>query len=41
MDVVHFMFIINLEGMIADTWRKVRVKEYVATVKVKLEELQG
>ncbi|HID92223.1 TPA: peroxiredoxin, partial [Candidatus Peregrinibacteria bacterium] len=33
-------FIINPEGKVAATWTKVRVKNHVADVKAKLEELQ-
>jgi len=40
MGVVRSTFIINPEGKIAALWTKVRVKEHVATVQAKLEELQ-
>jgi len=41
MGVVRSTFIINPEGKIAALWAKVRVKEHVAKVKDKLEELQA
>lgn len=34
-------FIINPEGVITHAWRKVRVKEHVATVLAALKEIQG
>ena len=34
-------FIINPEGNIAEAWRKVRVKDHVATVLARLQELQS
>lgn len=40
MGVVRSTFIINPEGNIAAVWSKVRVKDHVEAVKVKLEELQ-
>ena len=41
MGVGRSTFIINPQGEIAAVWTKVRVKEHVATVKVKLQELQN
>jgi len=41
MGVVRSTFIINPEGKIVATWTKVRVKNHVAEVKAKLEELQA
>ena len=41
MGVVRSTFIINPEGKVAATWTKVRVKNHVADVKAKLEELQA
>jgi len=41
MGVVRSTFIINPEGKIAALWTKVRVKEHVAKVKVRLAELQA
>ncbi len=41
MGIVRSTFIINPEGKIAALWTKVRVKEHVAKVKYKLEELKA
>lgn len=41
MGVERSTFIINPEGDLAYAWRKVRVKEHVATVLETLKELQG
>ena len=41
MGVVRSTFIINPEGQVAATWTKARVKNHVADVKAKLEELQA
>ena len=41
MGVVRSTFIIDPDGKIAANWTKVRVKEHVAAVKAKLEELQA
>ena len=40
MGVVRSTFIINPKGEIAEVWEKVRVKEHVAEVEKRLEELQ-
>jgi peroxiredoxin Q/BCP len=41
MGVVRSTFIINPEGKVAAAWDKVRVKNHVADVQAKLEELQA
>lgn len=41
MGVVRSTFIISSDGVIAAAWDKVRVKDHVANVKAKLEELQA
>jgi len=41
MGIERSTFIINPEGKIAHEWRKVRVKEHVASVLETLKELQG
>lgn len=41
MGVERSTFIINPEGNVAEVWRKVRVKEHVATVLEALKTLQG
>ena len=40
MGIVRTTFIINPQGEVKALWEKVKVKEHVAQVKVKLEELQ-
>jgi len=41
MGIERSTFIINPEGNVAEVWRKVRVKEHVATVLEALKALQG
>lgn len=41
MGVVRSTFIISPDGVVAAAWEKVRVKDHVANVKTKLEELQS
>ena len=41
MGVERSTFIINPEGVVVEAWRKVRVKEHVATVLARLKELQA
>jgi peroxiredoxin Q/BCP len=41
MGIVRTTLIINPEGVVKAVWEKVRVKEHVANVKAKLEELQA
>jgi peroxiredoxin Q/BCP len=41
MGVERSTFIINPEGVVAEAWRKVRVKDHVATVLARLKELQA
>jgi peroxiredoxin Q/BCP len=41
MGIVRSTFIIDPEGIVRAVWEKVRVKEHVANVKAKLEELQA
>jgi len=41
MGIERSTFIINPEGEIMEVWRKVRVKEHVATVLVRLQALQA
>jgi len=41
MGIVRTTFIIDPQGVVKALWEKVRVKEHVANVKAKLEELQA
>ncbi len=41
MGVERSTFIINPEGVVVEAWRKVRVKDHVATVFARLKELQA
>ncbi len=41
MGVERSTFIINPEGVVVEAWRKVRVKDHVATVLARLKELQA
>ena len=41
MGIERSTFIVNPEGVVMDAWRKVRVKDHVATVLARLKELQG
>ena len=41
MGIVRSTFIIDPEGIVRAVWEKVRVKDHVANVKAKLEELQA
>lgn len=41
MGIERSTFIINPEGVVMDAWRKVKVKDHVATVLARLKELQG
>jgi peroxiredoxin Q/BCP len=41
MGIERSTFIINPEGDVAAAWRKVRVKEHVANVLARLNELQA
>jgi peroxiredoxin Q/BCP len=40
MGIVRKTLIIDPDGNIAEIWEKVRVKEHVAKVKIRLQELQ-
>lgn len=41
MGIVRSTYLINPEGTVKALWQKVRVKEHVAKVQEKLQELQG
>jgi len=41
MGIERSTFIVNPEGVVMDAWRKVRVKDHVATVLARLKELQA